>query len=130
MPARLRLATEAAELVAPDAVFQKPYRSAGELPRRIAAAARAAAVSSGVATAVPLPATAELRSLLIMLLTPVSLIGFTFSAWRLAADLRFTRSFIISEGPFSNWMVWFALGSAVLVAANALKRASGRASDS
>jgi hypothetical protein len=64
----------------------------------------------------------ELRRLFATLLTPVSMTGFVFAAWRLGADLRWTGDFIIADGPLSNWMVWVAIGAAVQACANSLKR--------
>ena len=73
--------------------------------------------------------THELRRLFATLLTPVSLTGFVFAAWRLGADLRFTGDFIVADGPLSNWMVWVAIGAAVQACANSLKRIDENNSD-
>lgn len=64
----------------------------------------------------------ELRRLFAALLTPVSMTGFVFAAWRLGADLGWAGDFIIANGPLSNWMVWVAIGAAVQACANTLKR--------
>src|SRR5260370_39798445 len=48
------------------------------------------------------------------LLTPAALMACALGFWRLAADLRWTSNFAISNGFFSHWQVWMA-GAAVLV---------------
>src|SRR5260221_7420 len=56
------------------------------------------------------------------LLTPAALMACALGFWRLAADLRWTSNFAISNGFFSHWQVWMA-GAAVLeVGAIALDR--------
>ena len=56
------------------------------------------------------------------LLTPAAVMACALGFWRVAADLRWTSNFAISNGFFSHWQVWMA-GAAVLeVAAIALDR--------
>jgi hypothetical protein len=35
------------------------------------------------------------------------------ACWRLAADLRFTGGFPITEGLFSHWLVWLAVAASL-----------------
>jgi len=51
--------------------------------------------------------------ILIVLGGPTLLISYSLVLWSLAADLGFNNSFLWSEGPLSNWMVW--LVAAVLL---------------
>lgn len=62
----------------------------------------------------------QFAALLIILLTPASLIAFVFALWRVSADLAWTGPFIISDGFFSHWQVWMALAVALKLAASAL----------
>jgi len=61
------------------------------------------------------------------LLSPAIVSVYVLAFWSLTADLGWTGAFMVSSGPFSNWMVW--LGIAVLLhgAASILKR-QGRSS--
>jgi hypothetical protein len=34
---------------------------------------------------------------------------YTLAGWSLTANLGLTHSFLWSEGPLSNWMIWLAL---------------------
>lgn len=52
--------------------------------------------------------------LLLHLLKPASMAFFVLAAWRFAQDLGWTADFVISEGTFSHWQVWAALGFALL----------------
>lgn len=56
------------------------------------------------------------------LMTPVALMAWALGFWRLAADMKWAGEFAISEGLFSHWQVWFALGVAVQFAAFLLSR--------
>jgi hypothetical protein len=40
------------------------------------------------------------------LLTPAAVMAFVLAFWRLAADLKATGAFPISDGLFSHWQVW------------------------
>jgi hypothetical protein len=46
------------------------------------------------------------------LLTPLALMPFGLSMWRLGADLGF-GSFVIHSGVFSHWQVWLGVSGAV-----------------
>lgn len=56
------------------------------------------------------------------LMTPVALMAFALGGWRIAADLKWTGDFAISEGLFSHWQVWIALGIAIQFCAFLLQR--------
>jgi hypothetical protein len=44
------------------------------------------------------------------LLTPITLLAFVLGGWRLLSDLGATTAFPITQGAFSHWQVWLALG--------------------
>jgi hypothetical protein len=56
------------------------------------------------------------------LMTPVALVGYAFAAWRIGADLGWVDNFFISEGIFSRWQVWLALGAATQVVSKELDK--------
>ncbi|MBC8166684.1 MAG: hypothetical protein H7Y20_12525 [Bryobacteraceae bacterium] len=60
------------------------------------------------------------------LMTPVAFMAWALGMWRIASDLKLAASFAISEGMFSHWQVWFAVGIAVQFAAFLLHRYAGR----
>jgi hypothetical protein len=47
------------------------------------------------------------------LLTPVCVITWMFTAWRIGADLDMTSGFAISSGLLSHWQVWIAISVGV-----------------
>lgn len=55
----------------------------------------------------------EALRLLLHLCKPASMALFVMAAWRFCADLGWTSDFVISEGIFSHWQVWGALGLAL-----------------
>ena len=55
----------------------------------------------------------QLANLLIILLTPASMVAFVFGLWRVGEDLGWTGAFVISDGFFSHWQVWLALAGAL-----------------
>lgn len=57
-----------------------------------------------------------------MLLAPVTFTGYVLAFWRLAADLDWAGEFFVSQGLFSRWQVWLAMGIATQLAARELKR--------
>ena len=63
------------------------------------------------------------------LMTPVALMAWALGGWRLAADLKWTGEFAISDGVFSHWQVWIALGIGVQFAAFLLQRYARRDED-
>src|SRR5437763_15171035 len=63
------------------------------------------------------------------LMTPLALMAWALGFWRLAADMKWAGEFAISEGIFSHWQVWFALGVAVQFAAFLLTRYAAAASE-
>jgi hypothetical protein len=44
------------------------------------------------------------------LLTPAALTACALAVWKLAADLRMAGPFGITDGLFSHWQVWLAVG--------------------
>ena len=56
------------------------------------------------------------------LLTPAAVMACALGFWRLAADLRWTSNFAISNGFFSHWQVWMAGAVVLEVGAIALDR--------
>ena len=56
------------------------------------------------------------------LLTPAALMAFALAFWRFGADMNWTGRFAISEGLFSHWQVWGAVGTMLEVCAVALAR--------
>lgn len=63
----------------------------------------------------------QLANVLIILLTPVSMIALVFGLWRVGSDLGWTGAFVISDGFFSHWQVWLALAGALRLAASRLQ---------
>jgi hypothetical protein len=63
------------------------------------------------------------------LMTPIALMAWALGCWRLASDMKWTGEFAITQGLFSHWQVWFALGIAVQFAAFLLHRFGGRDED-
>lgn len=72
---------------------------------------------------VPIPSMPEFRlgsdwleaiELTVHLLKPASLAAFVLAIWRFASDLGWTSDFLVSEGIFSHWQIWAALGVAML----------------
>jgi hypothetical protein len=56
------------------------------------------------------------------LMIPASLAAYALGFWRIAADLNLTGEFAISQGLFSHWQVWIAMGAAIQGAAMTLSR--------
>jgi hypothetical protein len=56
------------------------------------------------------------------LLTPGAVMAAVLALWRLAADLKATSQFPISDGLFSHWQVWLAAASTLQLRALALDR--------
>lgn len=56
------------------------------------------------------------------LLTPSALIAFTIFFWSISSDLRWTRNFLVSSGPFAHWQVWLGAAAALLLIARILNR--------
>ena len=56
------------------------------------------------------------------LMTPMALMAFALGCWRIAADLKLTGSFAISEGLFAHWQVWIAIGIAIQFASFLLQK--------
>jgi hypothetical protein len=60
------------------------------------------------------------------LMTPVAVMAASLGLWRLAADLKWTGAFAISQGVFSHWQVWLAVAVGVQFAAFLLHRYATR----
>ena len=60
------------------------------------------------------------------LMTPVAVMAAALGCWRLAADLKWTGEFAISQGIFSHWQVWIALAVGVQFASFLLHRYATR----
>ncbi len=56
------------------------------------------------------------------LMGPAIFLAYSLAAWSLAANMGWTGSFLYSEGPLSNWLVWLGIAVLVHVAADVLKR--------
>lgn len=63
------------------------------------------------------------------LLAPSALMAFTISIWNLAAHLRWTGNFFVSEGLFSHWQVWLLSAAVLLLVAWLLNRYAGGEED-
>lgn len=61
------------------------------------------------------------------LLIPASLLAWTLTLWRLAADLRFAGTFAIEQGLFSHWQVWMGIALILQSGAILLNRYGRRA---
>jgi hypothetical protein len=60
-------------------------------------------------------------ALLVWLIGPLSLIAYAFAAWRVAADIGWSASFVIPSGFFSHWLVWISIGLALTFSASMLR---------
>ena len=56
------------------------------------------------------------------LLTPGAVMAAALAFWRIAADLKATGQFPISDGLFSHWQVWLGAASLLQLGALALNR--------
>lgn len=56
------------------------------------------------------------------LLTPAAVMAFVLGLWRLAADLKVTNEFPITNGFFSHWQVWVSAAAVLQLCAIALNR--------
>jgi hypothetical protein len=64
------------------------------------------------------------------LMTPVALMAWALGLWGMAADMKWAGEFAITQGMFSHWQVWFAVGILVQFAAFLLHRFASRGEDS
>ncbi|MBV8810843.1 MAG: hypothetical protein JO033_19415 [Acidobacteriaceae bacterium] len=51
------------------------------------------------------------RKILIVLGGPTLLISYGFVLWSLAANLGLNNSFLWTEGPLGNWMIWLIVAA-------------------
>lgn len=56
------------------------------------------------------------------LLNPAGFLACSLAVWRIGADLKWMGQFAISDGLFSHWQVWLAMGIALFIAAGTLSR--------
>ena len=56
------------------------------------------------------------------LMTPLAVMAWALGAWRIAADMKWTGEFAITQGIFSHWQVWIAVAIGVQFAAFLLHR--------
>ena len=56
------------------------------------------------------------------LLTPGAVMAAALGAWRLAADLKLTGAFAISDGLFSHWQVWMVAAALLQLCSRVLVR--------
>ncbi|MGA7413132.1 MAG: hypothetical protein WBW33_21830 [Bryobacteraceae bacterium] len=56
------------------------------------------------------------------LLNPAIVSVYVLAFWSLTADIGWTGTFMVSSGPFSNWMVWLGIAALLHGAASILKR--------
>jgi len=56
------------------------------------------------------------------LLTPAALMAFALAFWRFGADMSWTGRFAITDGLFSHWQVWTAMGTTLQIGAVVLNR--------
>ncbi len=62
------------------------------------------------------------------LLAPCALVAFTLMCWSIAAELRWTARFFVSQGFFSHWQSWL-IASVVLVLLSRLLTPKSDSSD-
>lgn len=55
-------------------------------------------------------------------MVPAALTSYVLALWRLGADLNWAAEFFVSQGLFSRWQVWLAIGIAAQLAAKELGR--------
>ncbi len=63
------------------------------------------------------------------LMTPLALMAWALGFWRIASDMKWAGEFAITQGVFSHWQVWFAVGIAVQFASFLLHRIARRDDD-
>jgi hypothetical protein len=65
-------------------------------------------------------------ALLGLLLAPAALVLFAFAAWALTSQMQWTASFLFTDGPLADWMIWALGGLLLRFCASALNRAGQR----
>ena len=56
------------------------------------------------------------------LLGPAIFLAYALAFWSLAASMGWTGSFLYTEGPLSNWLIWLGIAILVHLAASLLRR--------
>jgi hypothetical protein len=59
------------------------------------------------------------------LLAPCALVAFTLTCWCVAADLRWTSGFFVSQGFFSHWQSWLIASVVLLLVSRLLAQCVG-----
>jgi len=70
----------------------------------------------------PVLRTRRLALALSALLTPAAAMAAALALWRLGSDLQLTAHFVITQGVFSHWQVWFLVAVALQLASSLLAR--------
>ncbi len=81
--------------------------------------------SSGILTRVGGWATAtseKFGDVVSALLGPAVVSVYVLAFWSLTADIGWTGAFVVTSGPFSNWMVWLGIAVLLHAAASIVKR--------
>lgn len=55
-------------------------------------------------------------------LTPAAVMAAALGTWRLAEDVRWASAFVIRQGLFSHWQVWFAFAAVLQTGSHLLNR--------
>lgn len=68
------------------------------------------------------PSAPEIALAFASLMVPSALLAFTLALWNIAADLKWTGRFPVSNGALSHWQVWFCMSALLLAFARLLDR--------
>jgi hypothetical protein len=68
----------------------------------------------------------EFGALVSGLLAPAVVSAYLIAAWSITADMGISGQFMVSSGPFSNWMVWMGIAISLNVTAAILRRHARR----
>lgn len=64
----------------------------------------------------------EFGALVSTLLAPAIVSAYLIALWSITSDMGITGQFMVSSGPFSNWIVWMGIAVALHGAASVLSR--------
>lgn len=64
----------------------------------------------------------EFGGLVSALLAPAIVSAYLIALWSITADMGITGEFMVSSGPFSNWLLWTAIAIALHAASSVLRR--------
>jgi hypothetical protein len=68
----------------------------------------------------------EFGALVSALLAPAIVSAYLITVWSITADMGITGEFMVSSGPFANWIVWMGIAVALHLAATVLRRRVSR----